>query len=177
MLQAQDIALEEPLLVARTAWTTDELMDAVDEAAPTPPFDLVTVLAGVNDQYRARPLEQFAGDYGPLLDLALRMTGNDPARVIAMSIPDWGATPFAEGRDRDLITREVDQYNERAATLAAKRAIRWHDVTTMTRAMRTDPSLVVADGLHPSAAMYRQWAESLVPLARAVLARGRVSTG
>jgi lysophospholipase L1-like esterase len=144
-------------------------MDAIDEAAPRGPYDLVSLLIGVNDQYRARPVDQFAADFSPLLDRAVNFAGGRQARVIAISIPDWGATPFADGRDRARIGREIDDYNARARLLAERRGVLWHDVTQLSRAVLENPELVIADQLHPSGAMYAQWAESMEPVVLAAL--------
>lgn len=169
LLRASGIVLSDPEIIARTAWTTDELMDAIDEARPTGPFDLVTLLIGVNDQYRSRPIEEFQSGFGPVLDQAIGFARDGAARLIVVSIPDWGATPFAEGRDRALITREVGDYNAAARALTEQRGAHWHDVTELSRRMVADPSLVVSDGLHPSAAMYAEWAASLAPVAAKIL--------
>jgi lysophospholipase L1-like esterase len=166
------VPIADPELIARTAWTTDELMDAIDEARPEGPYDLVTVLIGVNDQYRARPIEQFESGFTPVLDQAVRLTGGRPERVIVISIPDWGATPFAAGRDSALIAREIDDYNAKARSLAERRGARWHDVTACSRTVATRPELVVSDQLHPSGAMYAEWAESLEPVVRAAINGG-----
>ena len=177
LLRARGIAVSEPQVVARTAWTTDELMDAIDEARPTGPFDLVTLLIGVNDQYRSRPIEQFESGFGPVLDQAIGFARDGAARLIVVSIPDWGATPFAEGRDRALITREVGDYNAAARALTEQRGAHWHDVTELSRRMITDPSLVVSDGLHPAGAMYADWAASLAPVAATILGPSSAATG
>ena len=169
LLGHQDIHLTDVQIVAQTAWTADELADAIDQAKPRGPFDVVTLMVGVNDQYRSRPVASFAPEFEQLLARAVRLAGRRPSRVIAISIPDWGATPFAEGRDRARIAREIEAYNERARELAARASVIWVDVTTATRAMQFDPALVTADGLHPSGAMYARWAALLAPIIRVAL--------
>lgn len=163
------IHLTDIQLVAQTAWTADELADAIDEARPTGPFDLVTLMVGVNDQYRSRPVEAFAPEYGRLLTRAIGFAGGRAPRVIAISIPDWGATPFAKGRDRSLIGREIDAYNTRSRALAERARVAWVDVTTASRAALSESSLITADGLHPSGEMYARWAELIAPAAIAAL--------
>lgn len=165
ILRARGLDVDDPQIVARTAWTTDELADAIDAANPCGPFDLVTLMVGVNDQYRSRPVQSYADEYVQLLRRAVKFAAGDPTRVLAISIPDWGATPFAEGRDRARITGEIDAYNTRGAQLARENAVRWVDVTTSTRDMQHDPVLVAADKLHPSGEMYRRWAELMAPMA------------
>ena len=156
--------MRSPLIIARTAWTTDELADAIAEANPTGPFDLVSLMIGVNDQYRARPVEQFEAGFAPLLEQAVSLAGRRSDRLVVLSIPDWGHTPFAEGRDLARISLEIEQFNEHAERRVRARGARWHDVTALSRETLRDPQLVVSDGLHPSGAMYRRWAESLVPV-------------
>ncbi|MGH7679775.1 MAG: SGNH/GDSL hydrolase family protein [Gemmatimonadaceae bacterium] len=169
LLNAKNLAVGPAHIVARTAWTTDELSDAIDAEGPKGPFDLITLMIGVNDQYRSRPVASFASEFQVLLRRAKKFGGNRATRTIAISIPDWGATPFAEGRDRSLISAEVAAYNSRARELAAAAGSRWVDVTEVSRAMLHDPALVAVDGLHPTAAMYRIWAEHMLPTAVAVL--------
>lgn len=169
MLRANGIDVGEPELIARTAWTSDELADAMADEKPKGPYDLVTLLVGVNDQYRSRPVSSFVPEFETLLKRAVSLAKRRAGRVIAISIPDWGATPFAEGRDRELIAKEIGAYNAQAQALAAKAGVHWVDVTGITRAMLEEPELVAPDGLHPSGEMYRRWAEHLLPIALSAL--------
>jgi len=176
MLRLQGVDIEDPLFIARTAWTTDELSDAIDAEHLREKFDLVTLLIGVNDQYRSRPVTSFASEFESLLRRAKGFARRNASRLIALSIPDWGATPFAEGRDRVLIAGEIDAYNARARELTEAAGARWVDITEATRQMQHVPSLAAPDGLHPSAEMYRQWAKLLVPVALSVLTRKAKAT-
>ena len=169
MLRAHGVDMGPAHIIARTAWTTDELSDAIDAEGPKGPFDLVTLLVGVNDQYRSRPVPPFAAEFAQLLKRSRRFAGNRASRVVAVSIPDWGDTPYAEGRDRARISAEIRSYNDRAKELASEAKVAWVDVTEISRAMLTDSSLVAVDGLHPTGAMYRQWAECIVPAALTAL--------
>lgn len=169
LLAARGIAFGPPHYVAQTAWTTDELSDAIDAAKPAGPFDLVTLLIGVNDQYRARPVSSFEGEFTTLVKRSIAFAGKRPERTIVVSIPDWGATPYAKGRDRDLIGREIAAYNTRAESIARKLGTHWVDVTESSRAMLQEPELAVADGLHPSGEMYRRWASLVLPIAQRAL--------
>jgi lysophospholipase L1-like esterase len=165
MLRAQNISIADPIIVAQTAWTSDELSDAISQAKLSAPFDLVSLLVGVNDQYRARPVAGFTSEFKVLLVRAKHFAANRAERIVVLSIPDWGATPFAEGRDRSLIAREIETYNASARDLAEKAGANWIDVTLISRGMRADPTLIAADGLHPSGEMYRRWAELVLPVA------------
>jgi lysophospholipase L1-like esterase len=164
---ARELGLAEPLIVAKTGWTTDELNAAIDAAAPRGPYDLVTLLIGVNNQYRGRSVDEYRTQFAALLQRAIGFAGGDARKVVVVSIPDWGVTPFAEGRDRAKIASEIDAYNAVNRDEAARAGARWVDVTPVSR--RPDPSLVADDRLHPSAAQYAEWARLILPEARAAL--------
>lgn len=169
-LLAQRLELGEPEIVARTGWTTDELSAAIDAAKPQGPFDLVTLLIGVNDQYRGRNVESYRGGFTALLDRAVAFAGNDPRRVVVVSIPDWGVTPFAADRDRAQIAAEIDRYNGVNRDEAGRAGAHYADIGTVSREAANRPDLTASDGLHPSADLYRRWVEIILPKARLALA-------
>ena len=171
MLRDRGVEIDAPHIIARTAWTTDELQDAIDAEKPRGPFELVTLMIGVNDQYRSRPVSSFEPEFTALVKRSIGFAGKKPARVIAISIPDWGATPYAKGRDGSAIAGEISAYNDRAAEIAKGAGVEWVDVTEMSRAMLHDSTLVAVDGLHPTGEMYRRWAEAVLPFAEKVLGR------
>lgn len=152
---ARELGWPAPQIIARTGWTTDELDAAIDAADPQGPFDLVTLLVGVNNQYRGRDAEQYRGEFGALLRRAIAFAGGDPKKVIVVSIPDWGVTPFAGGRDRAKIAAEIDRYNAVNREEARRAGARYVDITAVSRG--PDPALVAGDGLHPSAEQYARW--------------------
>lgn len=152
---ARRLGYAEPQVIARTGWTTDELNAAIDEADPKGPFDLVTLLIGVNNQYRGRSADEYRTQFTALLQRAIGFAGGEPRRVVVVSIPDWGVTPFAEGRDRARIAAEIDQFNAINREEAARAGTKWVDITPISRG--TDPALVAADGLHPSGKQYEEW--------------------
>jgi lysophospholipase L1-like esterase len=153
-------------IIAVTGWTTDELergiIEAKDTAPLLPQYDLVSLLIGVNNQYRGRRIENYRPEFEELLKKAIAFAGNRPDRVVVLSIPDWGVTPFAEGRDRAQIAREIDAYNAANREIALLHHIHYIDITPWTREAAADPSLLAADGLHPSGKEYRRWAERIV---------------
>jgi len=158
LLRGRAPAPAAPVIVARTGWTTDELATAIAARPPRGRFDLVTLLVGVNNQYRGRDLEEFRVQFRGLLARAVTFAGGEARRVIAVSIPDWGVTPFAQGRDRARIAAEIDAFNAVAREEAARAGTRWADVTTLSRRHGADARFLVADGLHPSGAAYAEWA-------------------
>jgi lysophospholipase L1-like esterase len=164
-------AVAAPEIVARTGWTTDELSAAMDKHLFHPPYDIVTLLIGVNNQYRGRDLDEYRTQFRALLQRAITLAGGRPQRVVVVSIPDWGVTRFGQhsGRDTRQIARELDSYNAANAEIAASLQVRYADVTTASRDGGDHPDMLVADGLHPSAAMYARWLETIEPQARAAL--------
>lgn len=164
--------LLSPRIIAKTGWTTDELEDGIiksDVEDPLlPSYDMVSLLIGVNNQYRGRPLNEYKGQFEALLKKAIQFAGNRADRVIVLSIPDWGITPFAEarlpdgqGRDRDQIAKEIDAYNDANKKVADLYNIYYISITPWTREAESDPSLLADDGLHPSGKEYKRWAEKI----------------
>ncbi len=165
-LRAQGLPVAPPQIVARTGWTTDELAAALDAAEPQGPFDLVTLLIGVNNQYRGRSVAEYQAQFRALLVRAIGYAGARADRVIVVSIPDWGVTPFAEGRDRAAIAGEINAFNAAAREIAARQGVAFVDVTEISRAR---PAAVTDDGLHPSGAQYAAWMQAVLPVAQAAL--------
>ena len=167
-LRARGIEIDAPRIIARTGWTTDELDEAIDEAELSEHYDLVSLLIGVNNQYRGRDLAEYRGQFADLLDRAIGFAGGDARRVFVLSIPDWGATPFAEGRDRAKIARELDAFNAAAREISAKRGVAFVDITPISREA---DAAVASDGLHPAAEQYALWAEAALPVVAKLLGR------
>lgn len=163
-LNREGLAVADPVVIARTGWTTDELSAAVEENAPAATFSFVTLLIGVNNQYRGRSAEDYSREFTALLHRAIAFAGDVPGRVCVLSIPDWGVTPFAAGKDALQIAREIDAYNRINKDTALSRQCRYVDITDSTRNNASLPGYLVSDGLHPSGREYALWAERLVPV-------------
>ena len=172
-LRAAGLAVDAPEIVARTGWTTDELSAAMDAHAFHPPYALVTLLIGVNNQYRGRALDNYRGEFRALLTRAIALAGNRPRRVVVLSIPDWGVTRFGRDSGRDLaaIARELDAYNAANAQIARELGAGYADVMPASRAGTDHADMLVGDGLHPSGAMYTRWLEAILPAAQRALAQ------
>ncbi len=165
-LRERGVVIDDPQFVATTGWTTDELAQAMDAARLCPPYALVSLQIGVNNQYRGRDLHEYAQQFDALLVRAIHLAGDDPGRVIVLSIPDWGVTPFglASGRDRAAIATQIDAFNAAAQARVAARGAHWTDITPISREAAHDPTLTVHDGLHPSATMYARWVGQVLPV-------------
>jgi lysophospholipase L1-like esterase len=172
MLRERGVAVDDPVIIARTGWTTDELAAGIEAAQPEGRFDLVSLLIGVNNQYRGRDAEEYRTQFRERLSQAIRFADGDARRVIVLSIPDWGVMPFAEGRDRARIASEIDRFNAINREETSRAGARYVDVTPVSREATGNAALVAGDGLHPAGAQYTRWAELALPAALAALGRG-----
>lgn len=170
ILRDQGIPVTDPTIIAKTGWTTDELSAAIDAAQPSGTYDLVTLLIGVNNQYRGRSLEEYREQLTELIVRSIALAGGKTESVVVLSIPDWGVTPFAEGRDRQKIAQEIDEFNRVKREESERAGVRFVDITPYSRMAAEDPGLTALDGLHPSARMYAEWARLARPSAQSALA-------
>jgi lysophospholipase L1-like esterase len=161
LLNQQDYNFKSPEILATTGWTTDELQNNINSHTFTPPYDFVSLLIGVNNQYRGRSVENYKPEFESLLKQAIQFAGGNANRVIVVSIPDWGVTPFANGRDRAQIAKEIDDYNAANKYISVIYKVNYIDITPGSREAATDLSLVAGDGLHPSAKEYARWAQKV----------------
>lgn len=160
----------EVTMIARTGWTVDELWEGIQANPPEGTYDLVTLLIGVNDQYRGYPVDRYREKFRFILEKAVLYAGGHPDKVIILSIPDWGFTPFAAAKgDTEPISQQIDQYN--AINLEETKNVGAHyvDVTIISRMALDDFDLIAGDRLHPSGKMYAMWAEKTLPVALEVL--------
>lgn len=166
LISRQDTSLPDPVVVAKTGWTSDELAMALQETPLSGPFSLVSLLIGVNDQYRGRTLESYLENLSSLISSAIALAGGDPNRVYLLSIPDWGTTPFAEGKDHEQIARQIDLFNQKKKERAAAAGTHFLDITDSTRAHGSRREYLVEDGLHPNGKEYAIWAARLAAAVR-----------
>src|SRR2546425_5291045 len=172
-LRGRGLPITEPQIAARPGRTAGGLAAALDAAPPSGPFDLVTLLIGANDHYRGGRVEEYRRQFRLLLERAVRFAGGAPGRVIVLSIPDWGATPFAAGRDRTQITAGIDTFNDANRDETTRAGAGYGDVTPISRTVGREgtKALLAADGLHPSGRMHAEWARLALPQALAAIAR------
>jgi lysophospholipase L1-like esterase len=156
-------------IIARTGWTTDELWQGIQALEIQPPYDLVSLLVGVNNQYRGRDIDEYRDQFIFLLKKSIEYAGGEPDRVVVLSIPDWGVTPFASGRDSKKIAKEIDAYNQVNQEESQRAGAHYLDVTPVSREADSNEALIASDGLHPSGKMYAMWAEKVLPVAKEIL--------
>lgn len=169
MLNAKGIKTAAPVIIAKTGWTTDELATSIREHNLHETFTFVTLLIGVNNQYRGRSVENYKEEFTQLLDQAIVFANGHTQNVFVVSIPDWGVTPFAEGKDRVQVAKDIDAYNSACKHISLMHKCHFTDITDSTRKNGTTPEYLAEDGLHPSAKEYKVWAERLEPEVAKVL--------
>ena len=167
-LRRTGVAIDAPHIIATTGWTTDELAQGMDVASLDPPYDLVTLQIGVNNQYRSRSAADYREQFTSLLARAIELADKRATQVVVVSIPDWGVTDFAResGRDLTQIAHELDTFNAIAHNEAGRAGAHFVDITDISR---KHARLVADDGLHPSSAQYVLWVEAIAPVVRAAL--------
>ncbi|RFZ81191.1 SGNH/GDSL hydrolase family protein [Mucilaginibacter terrenus] len=169
-LTAAGYPTDAPAIIARTGWTTGELISAI-EAGDTKgkTYDIVTLLIGVNNQYRGCSKEDYRKEFVQLLQTAIDYAGGNKAHVFVLSIPDWGVTPFANSRDRQQIAKEIDEFNAINAAETVSSGLSYTNITLISKKASADTNLTANDGLHPSAVMYSLWVEQLLPAVKSQL--------
>ncbi|MCI4670885.1 MAG: SGNH/GDSL hydrolase family protein [Bacteroidia bacterium] len=148
-----------PKIIARTGWTTNELKDGIKKEMPESDYALVSLLIGVNNQFRGYDFEQYEKEFVELIDTAILKAGGRGDKVFVVSIPDYGVTPFGQSRNVEKVAKEIDEYNAYAKLICSQRGIPFFDITPISRKGLDDPDLIAKDGLHPSGKMYAQWVD------------------
>ncbi len=156
------VDLAQPVIIAKTGWTTDELQKAIEEKSLTKKFDHVSLLIGVNNQYRGYEFSQYEKEFTELLSTAVAFC-KEKSNVFVVSIPDYGVTPFGQGKEPTKIARELDKYNDFARRACEGQGVTYFNITEISRKARNDKSLTAEDTLHPSGKMYTQWVNLIAP--------------
>lgn len=160
-LKEKGVDAADPVIIATTGWTTDELATAIREHNINETFSVVSLLIGVNNQYRGRTVENYREEFLSLLNQAMFFADNQPNRVFVLSIPDWGVTPFAADRDKAKIAAEIDAYNDACRGITEMLHCNYIEITESTRHNGHNPDFLAPDLLHPSGMEYAIWANRL----------------
>ena len=169
LLRKNGLNFNAPELIAKTGWTTDELLDQISKTLFSPAYNIVTLLIGVNNQYRGFEMEIYKKEFETLFKKAISLAANNANHVIVLSIPDWGVTPFATGRDQKKIADEIDAYNQINEELTKSFHSHYINITGFTREALVDMDLLATDQLHPSGKDYSRWAEKLAAKIREII--------
>lgn len=159
LLRENGTPFEDPVIIARSGWTTRDLLDALEQAQPKGPFDVVTLLIGTNNQFQGRSIEEYRKEFKEVLTKAISFAGGKPGRVIVLSMPDWSVTPYANRYDRAPISRDIDRFNAVNKEEATHANVRYIDINPGSKKAGNSPDLIAEDGLHFSGKLYAEWAK------------------
>ena len=157
-------AIDTLQIIARTGWRVDELKEAMNSSNLEPPYGLVSLLIGVNNQYQGQNANDFRPEFIEILEKSLKLVNNRKERLFVVSIPDWGASPYGFGFDRAKVSKEINDFNSVVKEESEKRGLRYFDITAISRRALLDRTLIASDGLHPSGKMYKLWVDKMIPI-------------
>ncbi|MFC6997272.1 SGNH/GDSL hydrolase family protein [Rufibacter roseus] len=164
------VGVGEPLIIAQTGWTTGDLLRQLKNMSLPNDYSMVSLQIGVNNQYQGRSIEEFRREFRALLTVSKNHAQNNAKNVLVLTIPDWGATPFAASQNKTQISVQIKQFNDVIYDESGKMGIAVGNVNDLSLQASTTPTLLASDGLHYSGSMYEKWAERVLPLAKTILA-------
>jgi lysophospholipase L1-like esterase len=163
-MNAAGLSTPNPTIIAADGWTTDVLIHAIANSNISGnKYQVVTLLIGVNDQYEGATQDHYRANFIQLLHSAINFAGGDSTRVFVLSIPDYGVTPYAMGRD-SIIGPQIDAFNAINKQESTNVGVNYLNVTDISREAANDTTLIASDGLHPSYKMYKLWIDQLAPM-------------
>lgn len=165
-LTVEGYTFEETQIIATNGWTTQDLIDGIQDTKPGSDHDLVSLLIGVNNQFQGLEIDLYTTQFRDLLEQAIGFAGMDTSKVLVISIPNYGVTPFGQAFDPDKIRTEITQYNEIASEISAEYDIPFINITPISELAADDPDLLASDKLHPSAEMYSLWVTEILKIVR-----------
>jgi len=160
MLTNDSFAVDETKIIAKTGWTTGELQAAINQEKPDSNYQLVSLLIGVNNQYRGNSIDVYAKEFEGLLQQAVAFANGEKEKVFVVSIPDYAYTPFGQNADSEAITKGVSGFNVVNKQITDQYNIAYYNITPISQEGIEKPVLVAQDKLHPSGEQYRIWVES-----------------
>jgi lysophospholipase L1-like esterase len=160
-LRKDNIAVQSSRIIARTGWTTEDLSTAITDAQINDStYSMVSLLIGVNNQYRGRNVETYIPEFEKLLQKAIQLAGGKKEKVFVVSIPDYAYTPFGNGNAQ--ISAGIDAYNKVNKDISDKYGVVYINITPISREGLMDKELVATDGLHPSGKQYKRWVDLML---------------
>ena len=156
-------AIDTLQIIATSGWRVDQLKNGMNKSNLEPPYGLISLLIGVNNQFQGQNANGFRPEFIEILEKSLKLVNNRKERFFVISIPDWGASPFGSGFDRAKVSKEIDEFNSVLKEESEKRGVRYFNITDISRRALTDRTLIASDGLHPSGKMYKLWVDKMIP--------------
>lgn len=170
-LEQLGIPMHKPQIIAQTGWTTANLITAINNAQINTTFDFVSLLIGVNNQYQHKPIAEYQQQFEQLLQKAIVFANNDTSKVVVLSIPDYGYTPFGQA-NQATISAQIAEFNAINKAIANAYGVQYFDITPISQQALLQPNLVATDQLHPSGEMYKQWVALMIDDVKELLKNG-----
>jgi lysophospholipase L1-like esterase len=167
-IKQQGVRLADPVYIATTGWTTENLQTAIANSNPSA-ADVVSLLIGVNDQFQGKDTGGYAIRFSQLLGKAVQLAKGKRSNVFVLSIPDYSVTPFVSPDQKARVSMQIDWFNAINKRITFANGINYTDITPSTREAATNPALIAGDQLHPSGLEYKKWAEMLAPKIKVVI--------
>lgn len=161
-LRADGLEIRDPRIIATTGWTTRDLLAAMDAQLVNEKFDLVSVSIGVNNQFQGRSIDEYREELYEIFKRAITHSENGVDGIFAVSIPDYGVSPFGAERAEE-IGRELEEFNKVFKEVASEFNIEFFNITPTSREAANNPHLITHDELHPSGEMYKAWVDLFYP--------------
>lgn len=152
----------ETQIIAKTGYTTNELIEKINKTTINNDYDYVSLLIGVNNQYRGLDISVFKKGLDALIDKSINFASGRNERVFVLSIPDWGVTPYGKLKEIDSISDEIDSYNRLVQKICLEKGVKFYYITDISRKVNLIDGLLASDGLHPSALMYAMWVDKVI---------------
>lgn len=168
LLRKAGLLFHAPDIIAKTGWTSFELAEHILHTQLNEQYDFVTLLIGVNNQYKNLPVDEFKTDFEFLLRKAIHLSGEFANRVIVLSIPDWGATPFAAKKDSKKISEEIDAFNAICESVTNQYKTHFINITEEMRKAKKDATFLASDKLHYSGKAHAVWANKVAGLIKGI---------
>jgi len=161
-LKERGYKVAPPRIIARTGWTTRNLITNIEsEINVQRRFDLVSILIGVNNQYQGRTTTEFEVELEEIFRKAINHSKTKEQGVFALSIPDYGVTPFG-ARNADTIAVQIDRFNGIIRRVAEQYNVDFYNITPISREALVNKNLIARDSLHPSGEMYSAWVDEII---------------
>ena len=161
-LNQKGYSVAPPKIIAKTGWTTQDLIQGMNSDLDVQKdYDLVSILIGVNNQYQGQDIHKYEEDLREIFRRAIDHSKTLEKGVFAVSIPNYGVTPFGQPRE-EQITKEIADYNAIFKRVAADFNVPFYNITPISEEAKTNSDLVASDGLHPSGEMYKLWVQKIV---------------
>lgn len=162
-LRNDGFSIQNPKIIAKNGWRTDELLDAMHAELNDEKYDLVSVMIGVNNQYQSKNLKNYKEELKTILREAIAKSKEGKECVFVLSIPDYGMTPFGKKKGGNQISEDLKKWNAACKQVSQEMGIAFYNITKISKQAETDSALVASDGLHPSGKMYQLWVEKILP--------------